>query len=188
MTEAQTAGARLETARAQTLLRVAELEREFAGILASAADGSYGGDDEHDPEGATVAFERQHVAALLAQARSHLTAIDAAARKLDAGRYDQCDRCGASIGAARLAARPAALTCVRCATRGLAWLAGDYGACFIGEDDGLHPVTQVQFREQVADVRLDRCLAHHQFGGDFAVAVAAGDKQQDVPLARGQRR
>jgi RNA polymerase-binding transcription factor DksA len=117
VTEVETAGARLETARAETLRRVAELEREFAGIVASAADGSSGGDDEHDPEGATVAFERQHVAALLGQARSHLSAIEAAARKLDAGRYDQCDRCGASIGAGRLAARPAALTCVRCAAR-----------------------------------------------------------------------
>jgi RNA polymerase-binding transcription factor DksA len=118
VTEVETAGVRLETARARTLRRIAQLEREFAGIVTSAADGSSGGDDEHDPEGATVAFERQHVAALLAQARSHLAAIDAAARKLDAGRYDQCDRCGDSIGVARLAARPAALTCVRCAAPG----------------------------------------------------------------------
>ena len=56
-------------------------------------------------------------AALLEQAREHLAAIEAAARKLDAGTYDRCDVCGKPIGAERLAARPAALTCVRCAAR-----------------------------------------------------------------------
>lgn len=110
---------RLEVARDETLRRVAELELEFARIVASAAEGSSGGDDEHDPEGATIAFERQHVAALLDQARTQLAAFGAAARKLDAGSYDRCDLCGDLIGEARLAARPAALTCVRCAARPL---------------------------------------------------------------------
>jgi RNA polymerase-binding transcription factor DksA len=105
----------LDSDRDEKIRRVAELEREFAGIVASASGGSSGGDDEHDPEGATVAFERQHVAALLDQARQRLAAIEAAARKLDAGTYGQCDVCGGPIGAERLAARPAALTCVRCA-------------------------------------------------------------------------
>jgi RNA polymerase-binding transcription factor len=111
------AGARklLDSDRDETIRRVAELEREFAGIVASASAGSSGGDDEHDPEGATVAFERQHVAALLDQVRQHLAAIEAAARKLDAGIYGVCDVCGKAIGAERLAARPAALTCVHCA-------------------------------------------------------------------------
>jgi RNA polymerase-binding transcription factor len=106
---------RLKTDRDQTLGRIAELEREFAAIVASAAEGSAGGDDEHDPEGATVAFERQHTAALLAQAREHLIAIDAALRKIDSGVYEICDMCGRPIGAERLAARPAALICIRCA-------------------------------------------------------------------------
>jgi RNA polymerase-binding transcription factor len=117
MTEPETARIRLRGVREETLRRIAELEREFRGIVASAADGSSGGDDEHDPEGATIAFERQHVAALLAQARSQLAAIEAASGKLDAGSYDRCGICGGSIGAERLAARPAALTCVRCAAR-----------------------------------------------------------------------
>jgi DnaK suppressor protein len=108
--------ARLTADQAETRREVAELERQFAAIVASAADGAAGGDDEHDPEGATVAFERQHVVALLDQARSHLAAADAALRKLDEGRYDNCDVCGKPIGAARLAARPAALTCMRCAS------------------------------------------------------------------------
>jgi DnaK suppressor protein len=115
VTEPQAAKARLNFDREQTLGQIADLEREFAAIVASAADGSAGGDDEHDPEGATVAFERQHVAALLDRARAHIEAIDQALRKVDAGRYDLCDTCGRPISAERLAARPAALTCVRCA-------------------------------------------------------------------------
>ena len=115
VTEPETAESRLNFDREQTLGQIADLEREFAAIVASAADGSAGGDDEHDPEGATVAFERQHVAALLDRARAHSVAIDAALRKLEAGRYEICDICGRPIGAERLAARPAALTCIDCA-------------------------------------------------------------------------
>ena len=115
VTEPEAAKSRLNFDREQTLGQLADLEREFTAIVASAADGSAGGDDEHDPEGATVAFERQHVAALLDRARAHLEAIDAALRKVDAGSYEICDICGRPIGAERLAARPAALTCVRCA-------------------------------------------------------------------------
>jgi DnaK suppressor protein len=115
VTEPETPRSRLNSDREQALGQIAELERDFTAIVASSADGSAGSDDEHDPEGATVAFERQHVAALLSQARAHLDAIDAALRKVDSGIYEICDICGDSIGAERLVARPAALTCVRCA-------------------------------------------------------------------------
>jgi DnaK suppressor protein len=111
------AKARLTADRDQTLDRLAGLERQFAAIVASTSEGSAGGDDEHDPEGATVAFERQHVAALAAQARGHLAEIDAALRKIDSGTYEICDMCGGPIGGERLAARPAALICVRCAAK-----------------------------------------------------------------------
>jgi DnaK suppressor protein len=104
---------RLAAERAETRERLAGLEREFAGIV-EAAD-SANTDDEHDPEGATIAFERQHVAALLGQARDHLAAIDAALRRLDEGGYGQCERCGLVIAPERLAARPTATRCVSCA-------------------------------------------------------------------------
>ena len=121
MTDRKAAESRLNSDRVRTLSQIAGLEREFDSIVASAADGSAGSDDEHDPEGATVAFERQHVAALLARARNHLDAIDAALLKVNSGMYEICDICGGPIGAERLAARPASLTCVRCAaTRGTA--------------------------------------------------------------------
>jgi DnaK suppressor protein len=113
----ESARSRLNTDRDQVRGHLAELERQFAAIVASASEGSAGGDDEHDPEGATVAFERQHVFALISQARAHLAAIDAALRKVDSGTYAICDICGGPIGAERLAARPASLVCVRCASK-----------------------------------------------------------------------
>ena len=66
--------------RAAALRQVAALEREFAGIAEAA--GSAGTDDEHDPEGARPAFERQHAAALLQAARDRVAAIDAALDRL----------------------------------------------------------------------------------------------------------
>lgn len=101
--------------RAETLERLAGLEREFAGIVQ--ASDSANTDDEHDPEGATIAFERQHVVALLEQAREHLAAIDAALRRLDEGSYGRCERCGEPIAPERLAARPTATMCLACAAR-----------------------------------------------------------------------
>ena len=115
MTDPGPAKLRLAADRDETQGRLAELERDFAAIVTSTREGSAGGDDEHDPEGATVAFERQHIAALAAQAREHLAAIEAALAKIDSGVYEICDMCGEPIGEERLAARPASLICVRCA-------------------------------------------------------------------------
>jgi DnaK suppressor protein len=103
----------LLTEQTRARQRVAALEREFAGLAEAAS--SAGTDDEHDPEGATLAFERQHAAALLQAAREQVAAIDAALRRLAAGRYGVCERCGRPIGEGRLAARPAAATCIQCA-------------------------------------------------------------------------
>lgn len=72
-------------------MRVAALGREFAGIAEAA--GEPGADDEHDPEGATLAFEREHTAALLARAKEQIAEIDAAIGRLDDGTYGTCVRC-----------------------------------------------------------------------------------------------
>ncbi len=111
-----TTSERLLAEQARARERVAALEREFAGLAEAAS--AAGTDDEHDPEGATLAFERQHAAALLEAAREQVAAIDDALRRLAEGRYGVCDRCGQPIGAERLAARPAAVTSVRCAAGG----------------------------------------------------------------------
>jgi DnaK suppressor protein len=105
----------LATDRAATLDRLAGLDRELADMIAAAQGAN--ADDEHDPEGATIAFEREHSAALASQARAHMAAIDAALRRLAEGSYGTCVACGGPISEARLAARPAAASCIACASR-----------------------------------------------------------------------
>jgi RNA polymerase-binding transcription factor DksA len=105
----------LRRARADTEAQVAALERDLEGVID--ASRSSNADDEHDPEGATIAFERAQVAALLDGARRRLTELDAALERLDAGTFGTCEACGRPIPAERLAVRPAARTCVGC-TRG----------------------------------------------------------------------
>jgi RNA polymerase-binding transcription factor DksA len=99
--------------RVAALAQIAALTREFDDVVA--ASRSSNADDEHDPEGATIAFERQQVAALLAQARQRLADVEAAVRAVEGGVYGLCETCGRPIGAERLAARPAARTCIDCA-------------------------------------------------------------------------
>jgi DnaK suppressor protein len=105
----------LRAERTRAGQRIAALQREFADLAEAA--GAAGTDDEHDPEGATLAFERQHAAALLDAAREQQAAIDAALQRLETGRYGMCERCGQPIGEERLAARPTAVTCIHCAAR-----------------------------------------------------------------------
>jgi DnaK suppressor protein len=93
--------------------QIAALTREFDGVVA--ASRSSNADDEHDPEGATIAFERQQVAALLDAARRRLADVEAALERRRAGGYGVCEVCGRPIPPERLAARPSARTCVACA-------------------------------------------------------------------------
>lgn len=104
----------LEAERQAALDRLSALDRDFGAIVEAAEQAN--ADDEHDPEGATIAFERQHIAALLDQAREQLTQVDAALGRLDSGSYGRCGRCGQPIGAGRLAARPTATACIGCAS------------------------------------------------------------------------
>ncbi|MGI5398849.1 TraR/DksA family transcriptional regulator [Streptomyces sp. CA-135486] len=104
---------RLAAERAGTNAQIAALRREFDGIVE--ANALVAIDDEHDPEGSSTAFERAHVASLLAQAREHLADLDRALERLERGDYGRCEGCGEPIPAERLEVRPAASTCVRCA-------------------------------------------------------------------------
>ena len=106
----------LAAERQETVDRIAAVGREFDGIVESSA--GVATDDEHDPEGATIAFERAQLAALLDQGRRHLAELDDAQARLRQGRYGRCERCGQPIAAGRLAARPAARTCIACAAAG----------------------------------------------------------------------
>lgn len=104
----------LDRERAAVLAQISALTAEFEAVVdASRASNA---DDEHDPEGATIAFERQQLAALLAAARRRLADVDAALARRAEGGYGVCESCGRPIAAERLAARPAARTCIGCAT------------------------------------------------------------------------
>jgi RNA polymerase-binding transcription factor DksA len=104
----------LEHERQATLSRLAALTGDFDQLVA-ASEGS-NADDEHDPEGATIAFERSQLEALVQQARTYLAEIDAASARVAAGTYGVCERCGRPIPEDRLHARPTARTCVSCAS------------------------------------------------------------------------
>jgi RNA polymerase-binding transcription factor DksA len=107
---------RLESLRSAARERIAALRREFDDVIDSAS--STTGDDEHDPEGATIGFERAQAQALLDQATAQLADVDAALDRAGAGTYGSCVTCGGPIGKERLAARPAADRCIACARLG----------------------------------------------------------------------
>ena len=108
------ARARLEAEREASLGALGRLWADFSAMVAASADSN--ADDEHDPEGTTIAFERSQIEALVGQAREHLAEIDAAVARLDAGTYGVCERCGEAIASGRLEARPTARRCIRCAS------------------------------------------------------------------------
>ncbi|MGA8847547.1 MAG: TraR/DksA C4-type zinc finger protein [Nocardioides sp.] len=103
----------LAAERGRTLTRLAALTADYAEVVAASRDTN--ADDEHDPEGATIAFERSQVGALVTAARTHLFEIDAAQRRLALGTYGDCEGCGRHISAERLEVRPTARRCVTCA-------------------------------------------------------------------------
>jgi RNA polymerase-binding transcription factor DksA len=101
----------LAAEREATTTRIAALETQLEGIVETASASS--GDDEHDPEGQTIAYDRAQTQALLDRARADLAEVDAAVARLAAGTYGICEVCGRSIPGERLEARPAARRCVR---------------------------------------------------------------------------
>ncbi len=73
----------------------------------------------HSPSFAAQAVQRQNddvLRALLAEAEDGLRQVERARERLAAGRYGECVGCGESVGAARLAALPAAELCMNCAS------------------------------------------------------------------------
>ncbi|MET0494578.1 MAG: TraR/DksA C4-type zinc finger protein [Actinoplanes sp.] len=88
-----------------------ELQALFEASRASNAD------DEHDPEGTTIAFERAQLTAVLEAARRHRRDLDLAVHHFDEGTYGVCETCGNPIPDDRMAARPSARTCITCASR-----------------------------------------------------------------------
>lgn len=110
-----TAEAVLDAAEQAALARRAHLREAFDELVAASTNANV--DDEHDPEGTTIAFERSQLDAHLRRVEGDLAELDAARERLAQGRYGRCERCGGPIPLDRLAARPTARTCVSCPSR-----------------------------------------------------------------------
>ena len=91
----------------------AALARDLEALFAASRDSN--ADDEHDPEGVTIGFERAQLTALLAAARKRVAEVDDALRRVDEGTYGLCEGCGQPIAGERLAVRPFARMCMACA-------------------------------------------------------------------------
>ena len=105
----------LVTARERTAAQIDALARDLDQIFEASELVST--DDEHDPEGATIAYERAQVTALLAQAREDLDALDRALADVQRTGHVRCEGCGEPIALERVLALPTARTCLRCAPR-----------------------------------------------------------------------
>jgi DnaK suppressor protein len=105
----------LDERQRRALRRRDAVRRDFDDIVDRSSDASR--DDEHDPEGATIAFERAQLASLVSAAEQELVDVDRAVERVRSGIHDRCETCGGEIPAERLRARPATRTCVGCAGR-----------------------------------------------------------------------
>ena len=99
--------------RASAQAEATTLARDLEALFAASRDSN--ADDEHDPEGATIGFERAQLTALLAAARRRIAEVDDALGRMEAGTYGVCEKCGRPIGDERLAVRPFARFCMACA-------------------------------------------------------------------------
>ena len=101
--------------RDRTLQRIESSRRNFTELVDAVAGANI--DDEHDPEGTTIAYERAQLIAVKRDAEQRLVQLDAALDRLHRGEFGTCEHCGQPIGAERLMARPETTTCVGCAIR-----------------------------------------------------------------------
>ncbi len=103
----------VEAEHARASRQVASLEAIVAAIVEGSELTST--DDEHDPEGATIAYERAQATALLRQARADCDALVRTRRQLEDTGQVVCADCGRDIDLERVEALPTATRCVRCA-------------------------------------------------------------------------
>jgi DnaK suppressor protein len=98
--------------RAQLVHQVEELDAE-----ADVNNWREGGFDDDPADAGSASFERETAQSLSNHARSLLTQIDDAVRRIDSGAYGTCESCGKPIESARLEALPHATLCMDCKRR-----------------------------------------------------------------------
>ena len=101
--------------------RVAEaisyLHDENPGSLEDETDEVIGGVDNHPAEVATATVDREIDYTLEGNSEHVLNAIDEALRRLDAGTFGDCSKCGRPIEQERLEFLPYAMLCIDCKRR-----------------------------------------------------------------------
>lgn len=97
--------------RDRKLALLPALRQDITSVNAARQDSNV--DDEHDPEGATIAFELSQAAALLEQSREGLAQIEAALARVAGGTYGICAVCGSPVAEGRLEARPWTPYCIK---------------------------------------------------------------------------
>lgn len=100
---------RLEAQRADLRSRLMVLDKDMGSFIEASRDSN--ADDEHDPEGQTIAFERAQLGAVTDQLREHLAEVDAAIGRVCDETYGVCEVCAQPINPERLEARPTARAC-----------------------------------------------------------------------------
>lgn len=106
----------LEDERARRLALLPALQADIESANAARRDSNV--DDEHDPEGSTIAFELSQASALLKQSSAGLGEVEAALARLAEGTYGTCAVCGEPIAEGRLEARPWTPFCILHAATG----------------------------------------------------------------------
>ncbi|WP_328812689.1 TraR/DksA family transcriptional regulator [Rhodococcus sp. NBC_00297] len=106
---------RVAAERALTEARIVSLARQHQAIVEGSRWTT--DDDEHDPEGSTIAFERAAIASMSREAREELRELDDAEMRIERGTYGQCEVCGGAISDPRLEALPTARRCIDCTSR-----------------------------------------------------------------------
>ncbi|MFF1879970.1 TraR/DksA family transcriptional regulator [Pseudarthrobacter sp. NPDC058196] len=106
----------LEEERARRLALLPALRADIDAANSARQDSNV--DDEHDPEGATIAFELSQASALLRQSSAGLDQVEAALARLANGTYGTCVVCGEPIADGRLEARPWTPFCILHASAG----------------------------------------------------------------------
>lgn len=105
----------LQERRREAVELLDSLAKQFDEVVDATVNSNV--DDEHDPEGMTIAFERSQVSAVTQRAQDDLAEIEAALARVEDPDFGVCTGCGRTIPVERLRARPTARTCVSCAAR-----------------------------------------------------------------------
>lgn len=104
------------TIESTLIARRAELVAELERLTAPPEVGATVSFGKRIGDGTAEAVERLSTTATARSLTATIIDIDRALSKLNDGTYGVCDRCGGTIGEARMNARPATSTCVACAS------------------------------------------------------------------------